>query len=175
MADFATVAELELRTGMVGLGARGTAILGDVSAHIRGYCGQDIDAVTGRQEEFAGDLGRSILNLTQTPVTAVSAITENLVAFTEFDWSRWGNVWRTDWTTWDDGPILVTYDSGYATTEDEYLMVKTICIEVAARALGGLQDTFGLDIAETRGTPYVLSLSEEEKRMLDRFALVAVG
>lgn len=175
MADFATVAELEAFLGTTGLGARGTAILGYASAAIRGFTRQDIEATTGRQEEFAADLGRSILHLTQVPVTAVSAITENAVAFTDFVWSRWGAINRGDWTTWDDGPIVVTYDSGYASTDDEFLTAKTICLEVAARAITGPPETFGLEVQETRGVAPGIFLTEEEKRMLEPFALVAVG
>ena len=177
MADFATVAELELRTGMVGLGARGTAVLADVSAQIRLHTGQDLDVVTGRQEEFAGE-GQYFITLTQEPVTAVSAITVDGVAFTDWHWSRYDatrGIRKTDWTAWDDGPIIVTYDSGFASTEDEMLGVKAICIEAASRALGGFQETFGIDVVEERGAPYVVSFSEEEERFLDRFAPLVTG
>jgi hypothetical protein len=150
-------------------------MLGYASATIRGFCRQDIDAVTGRQEEFAGDLGLHILRLTQTPVMAVSAITENAVAFTDFVWSRWGSINRTDWTTWDTGPIIVTYDSGYASTEDEFITVKTICLEIAARAMTGPPETYGLEAQELRGVAPGIFLTEEEKRVLEPLALVAVG
>ena len=179
MADFATVAELEAFMGTSGLGARGTAMLGYASAEIRGFTRQDLDVVAGRQEEFAGGLGRHILSLTQAPVTAVSAITEDAVAFTDFIWDRWGDIHREDWTTWDDGPIIVTYDSGYASTEDEFLQIKSSCLEVASRALSGPQDgllgTFGTETSELRGASPSIFLTETEKATLMGFMPVTVG
>ena len=138
MADFATVAELETFMGTVGLGARGTAMLGYASAQIRRFCGgQDIEATTGRQEEYAGEWNRAYIALTQLPVTAVSSITIDAVAFTDF-WANYisGDVFRTDGGYWSEGPIIVTYDSGYASDSDEIAVVKSICLEMVARALG---------------------------------------
>ena len=62
----------------------GGAMLADASAIIRRYTGQDLEETAGRQEEHAGGMGRYQIQLTQVPVTAVSAITEDAVAFTEF-------------------------------------------------------------------------------------------
>jgi hypothetical protein len=178
MADFATVAELETFMGTSSLGARGTAMLGYASAEIRRYTGQDIEATAGRQEEFAGGLGRHIISLAQTPVTAVSAITENAVVFTDYTWTRWGDIHRDDWTTWDTGPVIVTYDSGYASTEDEFLAVKSICLEVAARAMSGSQagqEIFGDTVPELRGAAPAIFLTPGEERRLDGLAHVMVA
>ena len=178
MADFATVAELETFMGNPSgtLGARGTAMLTHASAAIRLHCQQDLEQTAGRQEEFAGDDHAVLLFLSQRPVTAVSAITVAAVAFAEYEWSRWGTIERNDEGAWDEGPILVTYDSGYAAASDEMAGIKTVCLEVAARALAGpVTDTFGPEIPELRGATPNLFLTEEEKNLLASYAPVLVG
>lgn len=175
MADFATVAELETFLGTSGLGSRGTAMLGHASNAIRLYTGQDLSVVVGRQESYAGDAWATFIQLTQTPVTAVSAITIDGVAFTAFEWNRWGLVNRVDYAPWDTGPILVTYDSGFDASSDEMLGIKAVCLEVAARALTGNPETFGLEITELRGPSPAVFLTQEEKMFLDRFGTVAMA
>ena len=175
MADFATVAELEAFLGTSGLGARGTAMLGYASAAIRLFTRQDLEAITGRQEEFAAEWNRYYLSVTQRPVTAAT-MTVDAVAFVDF-WANYmdGTFYRTDGFPWDEGPIVITYDSGYGATSDEFIAIKTICLEVAARALTGPPETFGLEIAESRGIAPAIFLTEEEKLTLGAFALVGVG
>jgi len=175
MADFATVAELEAFLGTSGLGDRGTTMLTYASALIRGYTRQDLDAVTGRQEEFAAEWNRTYIEVTQRPITALT-LTVTAVAFTEF-WTNYisGQVYKSDGTYWDEGPIVVTYDSGYASTSDEMVVIKSMCLEVAARAITSLPDTFGPEIQETRGVAPNLFLSTEEKNVLERFCPVGVG
>ena len=175
MADFATVADLETFMGATNLGARGTAMLGYASAAIRRYTQQDLEVTTGRQETWAGDGWRDVIMLTQRPVTAVSAITVDSVAFTDFTWTRWGQVWKEDFSAWSEGPILVTYDSGFAANSDEMIQVKAICLEVAARAIGGNPDVFGMDEQEARGFAPAVFLSEGEKHDLDGLGTVAVA
>lgn len=174
MAAFATVGELETFLGVPSLSARGTAMLDHASAAIRSYTHQDLTETPGRQESYAGDALRWYIQLTQSPVTAVSAITIDAVAFTEFSWTRWGLVWRTDDLRWEDGPVIVTYDSGYAAASDEMAGIKTICLEVAARAMTGSPDTFGLEVQELRGPAPAVFLTEEEKRMLDGLTIGAM-
>lgn len=174
MADFATVAELETWMGVSNLGARGTAMLGHASAMIRAYTQQDIEATTGRQESYAGDAWASYITLTQRPVTAVSSITIDGVAFADFTWTRWGQINRNDWAAWDTGPILVTYDSGYAVGSDELLSVKAICLDAAKRGIAGAPETYGLEIPEYRGSA-TLYLTAEEKTFLDFLGVVAVA
>jgi hypothetical protein len=175
MADFATVAELEAFLGTTALGARGTAMLGYASAAIRLFCRQDLEVVTGRQEEFAAEWNRYYISVTQRPVTALT-MTVDAVAFTEM-WINYisGDIYRNDGLPWDEGPILVTYDSGYAPGSDEIAGVKTICLEVATRALTGPPETFGLEVQETRGIAPGIFLTEEEKLTLGTFAMVGVG
>jgi hypothetical protein len=175
MADFATVPELETFMGTSGLGGRGLAMIGYASAAIRRYCQQDLEVTTGRQESWAGDAWRVFIGLTQRPVTAVSAITIDGVAFTDFTWSRWGQVNRNDFAPWSTGPILITYDSGYPASSDEMAQVKAITLEVAARAIGGNPETFGTEISEFRGPTPAIFLDRSEQRDLDNFAGVAMA
>ena len=181
MADFATVAELEAFMGTSGLGTRGTALLGYASAEIRGYTGQDLEETAGRQEEFAADY-REYLWLSQKPVTAVSAVTIDAVAFADFGWTRWGKVYLLNTSSlvyWSTGATVVTYDSGYSASSDEMQQVKEITLEVAARAIGGPQGenlgTFGAEIPELRGAPLSVFLTEQEQQRLDRLSGVPVG
>ena len=178
MADFATVAELETFMGTSGLGSRGTAFLGYASAEIRRYTGQDLEETVGRQETRAAP-DRAIINLTQLPVTAVSSITVDAVAFTEFDWTRWGKVHKTDWSDWDEGPIVITYDSGFDASSDEMTAVKLITLEVATRALGGPQDgafaSYTNEVAELRGSTPAVFLTAQEMSRLDDLQRVMVG
>ena len=167
MASFATLAEFTTRTGWWWTPHVAARCWPMPRAIIRRYTGQDLEETAGRQEEHAGGMGRYQIQLTQVPVTAVSAITEDAVAFTEFQWTRWGKINRTAWTTWDDGPIVITYDSGYAAASDEIAAVKGITVEMVARALGGTQDTFGIDAPELRGAPYQLFLTQQETMQLD--------
>ena len=95
------------------------------------------------------------------------------VAFTAFTWTRWGLISKG--SAWDTGPIIVTYDSGYASTSDEYLDIKAICLEVAARAMGGNPETFGMEVQELRGPTPAIFLTEEEKRDLDGLGSVTVA
>jgi hypothetical protein len=175
MADFATVAELEGFLGTSALGARGTAMLGYASAAIRLFTRQDLEAVTGRQEEFAAEWNRYYISVTQRPVTALT-MTVDAVAFTEF-WANYisGDIYREDGFPWDEGPIIVTYDSGYAANSDEIASIKAICLEVAARALTGPPETFGLEVQELRGVAPAIYLTEEEKLTLGAYAMVGVG
>jgi hypothetical protein len=175
MADFAAVADLETFMGTSPLGARGTAMLGYASAAIRRYTQQDLEVTTGRQESYAGDPWRDYITLTQRPVTAVSAITVDAVAFTDFTWSRWGQISRDDLLPWSEGPVLVTYDSGYGASSDEMVQVKAICLEVAARAMGGNPETFGMEVQEARGPTPAIFLTAGERADLDAFTGVAVA
>ena len=177
VADFATTAELEafMGLGTGSLATRGPTLLGQASGLVRRFTRQDLEATGGRQESYAGDVWRGFIQLTQVPVTAVSSVTIATVAFTTYTWTRWGMVTRDDGLAWSDGPILVTYDSGYATTDDEYVAIKGVVLECAARAIGGNPETYGLEAQELRGTTPALFLTDEEKAILSGFQPVAVG
>lgn len=177
MADFATVAELETFMGTTGLGARGTAMLGYASALIRRYTGQDIEQTLGRQEEFAANATRRTIELRQVPVTAV-AVTVDAVAFTDFEWDRaTGQLVQVDGGPWDEGPIIVTYDSGYDPASDEATAVKLIALEVASRALApnaAAFESFATEVGEVRSGPVGVYLAPAEQRELDGLGRVVV-
>jgi len=176
MTAFATVAELELFMGQSSLGSRGTAMLDHASTQIRLYTKQELSEVAGRQESYAGDAWSVFIALTQTPVTAVSSVTVDGVAITGYTWTRWGLVNKADFSAWDTGPIVVTYDSGWPAASDEMAGIKAICLEVAARAMAGAPEgTFGLEVQELRGPAPAVFLTTEEKAFLDRFGTVAMA
>ena len=177
MADFATTAELETFMGLGAgtLASRGPTMLALASAAIRRFCRQDLEATGGRQESYAGDAWRAIIQLTQIPVTAVSAVTIDAVAFTDYTWTRWGLVTRDDGLVWDTGPILVTYDSGYDAASDEIAAIKGVTLEAAGRAIGGNPETFGLEAQELRGPTPAIYLTDEERSLLSGLVSVAVG
>lgn len=179
MADFATASELETFLGYPagGLaGGRAAAMLGHASAQIRLYCQQDIEFTPGRQEEWAAEWNRYYLEVGQRPITALTSLEIDGVTFTDY-WVNYiaGQIYRNDGLPWDTGPITYTYDSGFAAGSDEMEGVKIVCLEVAARALTGAPETFGLEVQELRGVAPAVFLTDEEKRHLDRFALVGVG
>lgn len=161
--------------GSGSLGTRGTQMLGLASAAIRRFTRQDLEATGGRQESYAGDAWRGFIQLTQVPVTAVSSITVEAVAFTAFTWTRWGMVSKDDGTSWDTGPIVVTYDSGFDPASDEIAAVKGVTLECAGRAIGGNPETFGLEALELRGPTPAIFLTDEERALLSGLTAVAVG
>lgn len=180
MASFATAAELTtFLGGEVVNTTRATQVLELASALIRRTCnGQVLEEVAGAQEEFDGEDDLFTIFLTQRPVTAVSSVTVDAVAFTAFVWTRWGSLTRTDEGAWTEGPVLVTYDHGYAPSADEFLAAKSICLEATARAVTKETSefgTFGEGIPEARGwTPHLFLTLEEQARLLD-FGAVPVG
>jgi len=178
MADFATLAELQtFLGGSSSPGARGTALLGHASAAIRRFTGQTLDVVTGAQEEF-GPTPLETLFLLERPVTAVTSVVENAVTITAYVWTRWGTIRHDPDAAWDLGNTVVTYDHGYATTSAEAAALKSICLEVAARAYTNERpdlENFGTEFAEAVGFSPDLFLSEQEKMMLRDFGAVMVG
>ena len=176
MADFATVAELEAYMGQPGLGSRGTAMLGRASAKIRAYTHQDLELTLGRQEEYAGEWNRARHHGRPDPRRGGDVHHHRRRGVHRLLVERLsGDIYRTDGGYWTEGPIIVTYDSGYATTEDEFETVKGVCLEVAARALGGPQDTFGTEIPGLAGTAPRIILTDDEMRALDGLTKVTVG
>lgn len=177
-ARFATAAEVLARYGGASMTTpRVEALLDDASALIRRACnGQILSAFTGRQEEFAADDWNRILFLTQRPVTAVSEVTIDGVAFTDYEWSRWGTLERNDEGAWDEGPIGVTYDGGYAADSDEAAYLKELAIEMVLRAItGDGAPTFDVAAPEAVGwTPHI-ALRPEERSELTDFGAVPVG
>jgi hypothetical protein len=178
MADTPRVAERQTGGGPPGRARGATAMLGYASAEIRGYTGQDLELTTGRQEEFAADPYRRTIAVSQTPVTAVT-VDVDAVPFTDFTWERYtGAIYRDDFMPWDEGPIVVTYDSGYGPTSDEMITVKLITLEAAGRAIAPPLPAFGAfgpEVGEQRGSSAAVFLTPDEMARLDRLSLVALA
>lgn len=157
---------------------RATEMLDYASALIRRTCGgQVLEQFLGRQEEFAASSETSIF-LSQRPVTDVTEITENAVPFTDFEWDRGGELTRNDGTSWSVGPIVITYDGGYLSTDDEIVVIRGICIEAAARAITKEAppfETMGEPLVGMAGMPPRLGLTAEEQIRLQDFGPVGVG
>jgi hypothetical protein len=151
------------------------ALLDLASGRIRQFTNQTLSVVLGDQVEF-GPRFSTLLVLPQVPVLAVSSITVDAVAVTDFNWFRWGNVFGT--TDWTEGAI-VTYDHGYLTTSDEYALVKGICIASATRAFTmnerSASEAFGSTLMETAGYSPEIFLTPGEQADLRDFDVVAVG
>lgn len=182
MADFATAADLATHLGVPAYtGAsltRASAMLAKASALIRLTTGQDLEQAGGRVEEYAGADGQSAIFLTQRPVTAVSVVTIAAVAFTAYTWKRWGTLERTDGSDWDAGPIVVTYDSGYAVGSDGLEAIMGITCEVAGRALTSSpaeSNTFGPEVPEAVGWVPHLFLTPQEINQLASLGPSEVG
>ena len=181
MARFATATELATFLGHPGFSpaTRAEQVLDLASALIRRTCnGQVLEQVSGAQEEFDGEDDLYTIFLTQRPVTAVSSVTVDAVAFTAFEWSRIGTIVKTDDSAWSEGPIVVTYDHGYAAASDELIAVKSICLEASARAITketADAGTFGEGFEEARGWAPHLFLTDEERDRLVDFGAVPVG
>jgi hypothetical protein len=181
VAAFATPAQLASALGSADYTGtaltRATELLDYASALIRLACGgQVLEADTGAQEEFAGDDEAHHIFLTQRPVTAVSSLTIDGVAFTDYVWTRWGVITREDEGAWSEGPILVTYDHGYAADSDEIVGLRALCIEVAARAFtNNPGEQFGEEIPEARGFPVQIFLTSSELESLANYGPVPVG
>jgi hypothetical protein len=129
---------------------------------------------------------RPVLLLPERPVTAITTVVANSVTLspsTDYRFTRAGRLISgtllaigTDWTY----GATVTYDHGYAETTDEYVAVKTVCLEVASRALqrdersvGEFQNTFA--VTETAGYGPETFLTPGEKTQLWDLGKVLVG
>ena len=179
MASFATAAELETFTGgAITDTARATALLAYVSDWIRAFSGQTLSQVAGDTVVF-GQSGVELLALPQHPVTAVTSVLVDAVAVTNFVWTRWGNLYLLPaayWTFTDH--VQVTYDHGFATTDPEYQMIKTACLNAASRLWtinkAPQFDQFG-NPTEAAGFGPEMFLSLAERELLMDLGNVAVG
>jgi len=142
------------------------------SAEIRGFCHQTLSLVTG-DVITRYPTASAFLSLPERPVTAVSQVLVNGVATTDYyvipRGIRSGSV-AAPGSAWASG-ATVTYTHGYAETEPEYGVFRTICIEAAARAIQGPAQgsEFGGVAPEAIGWATQIFLTEGEKAMLMRF------
>lgn len=184
--DFAQFIGVSLPTDL----ARMQQLLGSASAAIRRYAGQTLSPVTGDiytvQPQISATSGQAfplpaaygeVIFLPQRPVTAVSSVVTGGANFTSYSFTSAGLVYRTDGNAWTK-PTTVTYDHGYAESSDEYATIKTICMEVAARAYTlnerSASEFLGSTLAESAGYAPEVFLTPGEKAQLE-FGRVYVG
>jgi len=179
LADFAASTELGEFLGFpADAGTRGTLMLGLASAAIRRACeGMTLDAFTGRVETF-GPTDIDTLFLSERPVTALTSVVEDGTTLTEFVWTRWGTIRKISEAAWDIGNTVVTYDSGFASTSDEAVTLKTICLEVAALAFtnepNNGPEQFGGGVEAVGWAPRIV-LTDRHLALLRDFGPVPVG
>lgn len=176
LAPLATVADLEGRLGRVLDAAdtiRAELLLGDASAAVRAYTGQQFTAATTTARY---PVRGNMVRLPQRPVTAVTAVANTDGAAVSFEWFYGHTVTLTagPWTGWVD----VTYTHGYAEIPGE--IIGLVC-NLVARALGTLPDETGYQ-SESIGT-YSYSVGpaaaagpfgylNDERAVLDRYRSV---
>ncbi len=178
MGPFASATELCEFTGIpVPIDpARLQSLLGSASELIRGATGQVLS-------EVANDVVTYIVTdiyalfLPELPVTAISQILVDTVAFTAYTWTAEGELIRTDNALWD-GTIQVTYSHGFAETSWEFGIIRTITIQAAARAFTlnerSASEAMGSTLMESAGYAPEVFLTEGERRELS-FSPAAVG
>lgn len=180
--DFADTSDLAVHLGSppyTGTAAtRAAAMLAKASALIRLTTGQDLEPTGGRIEEHVGKVDQTALFLRQRPVTHIGPITVAGVPFTDYAWAEWGTVEKVSGGVWDVGPIIVTYDSGWDTTSDQWEALKGITCEVAGRALTSSpaeSNTFGPEVPSAVGWVPHLFLTPQEIQQLASLGPSPVG
>lgn len=187
MADLATHADLSARLGRslsADEQARATVLLGDASAAVRAYTGQEFDqsVTTDRLRVRSGHV-----RLPQRPITAVASVDDvngNEVSFTWDQGDRveittsvlndWEIVPRTSPLTYVD----VTYTHGYSSVPAD--IVAVVC-QVAGRAFGRNPEQSGVtqvavgDASQTFGSVSAsggVGMLPDERAVLDRYRRV---
>lgn len=156
-------------------------LAGDV---VKGYTGQDLEAVDDDEVVLRGD-GSGRWVLPQRPVRAVSTVTTWAgTEVAEFDWTGWGSVgppltasgqWSTSAPYWADSPTLtVVYDHGYTVIPGD--IVAVVCSMVTrqfsnpkgsrSESLGSWSETYTIPAS---GEPLNLSLSGSERAILAKY------
>ncbi len=138
---------------------------------IKDYTEQDIEAVTGRIETFRTRSCTSSLILSQLPVTAVTSVTTNTVAFSPYAVDlKTGILSRTDSTTWiTNDVVIITYNSGYSTIP---FSIRGICMRLAKAMLDNPNAVANYSIgnySQTAGSTSEGSFTKGERMILDRY------
>jgi len=129
---------------------------------IKDYTEQEIEATTGVVDTLRAGNGTWLLS--QIPVTAVTTVTVDGDAFTDFDVDlKAGILTRTDssWDTCDS--VVVTYDSGYATIPRS---IQGVCVDIAKRAF---ENPAGIQRDDLNTASQWLGLTQENERILQRY------
>jgi len=152
--------------------ARIQAHLEMASSIIRAYCDQVLSAVVNDVVTVYPTVS-TFLSLPERPVTAVSQVMVDGVATTDYYLTprgiRSGSV-AAPGSAWIKG-ATVTYSHGYGETVSEFGVLRTICIEAAARAIQGPTEgpEFGGVAPETIGWATQIFLTQGEMAVLSSF------
>lgn len=178
MPNFATVEDLATYPPARDLSAADTAtaaqILDVVTAEIKAYTGQILEAQSGVVDKFRGANNR-ILLLSQIPVRGTATVTVDGLAFIDFDLNaKAGIITRndSDWLSWyANESIVVTYDAGYDPIDPA---IKGVCLSYAARLMSGptagvTAEAIGGYSASYSSGPGFTGLDDVERIVLDRF------
>lgn len=195
MSQFATVEDLGDRIGETIPPGQETStadlLLQQASALIQNYTDQLFDEDTETVTLDAEDA--DVLFLPQLPVTAVSAVSLSGSAFSlpaDIVFYGDGRLYRAAGVRWYAAArqaVSVTYTHGYPVTNGITAVpddVRQVCLDVVARAVAGppiMERATGT--ADSEGNPIVLprpesvslSLSEENREVLDRYRTLVVA
>jgi hypothetical protein len=145
-----------------------------VSSKMRSYCRQTLSFVAD-DEVTRYPSASSFLSLPQRPVTEVSEVLVDGVATTDYyvvpRGIRSGSV-ASPGSAWTRG-AMVTYSHGFAETDPEFPVLRSICIEATARAYApnasGSPEVLASIALESGGYAPAVFLTGSEKETLSSF------
>lgn len=175
LAPMLTVAEFNTITGNAYSGnPRIESALKAASQAIRNYCGWHVvPSVSCTAEPTAEGC---MLRLPAAYVSAISSVTENSEAVTEYEWRKDGLIRRaTEWTDkW--GGIAVEYTAGYsaAAVPDLAEAVCAITAGVLSVTAGVMSESAdGVSISySTNASSVAAALTSQQKRSLDPYRVM---
>lgn len=137
---------------------RAEAVLGDVSASVRRFTGQDFTQATTTDRL---KVRRGQVRLPQWPITAVSAVVDTNANSVLFNWVDGDmvtispNLDSFSFEPWSNGftHVDVTYTHGYADLPDD--LVGIVC-QIAARVMGSPPELSGRQSEELGDYSYTL-------------------
>jgi hypothetical protein len=144
------------------------------SSVMRSYCDQTLSFVTGDQITVY-PTASTFLSLPERPVTEVDGVLVDGAPFTAYyivpRGLRSGSV-ASPGSAWTRG-ATVTYSHGYAETDPQFSVLRTICIESAARAFTmnerSASEAMGSTLMESAGYSPEVFLTQGEKQTLREF------
>jgi hypothetical protein len=152
------------------------------SAMIRGFCAQMLSEVADEQVTLPSVKGTALI-LPERPVTAISSVLVNSAPVTDYWFTRAGVLYRGSVSgivgvDWSYG-ATVTYTHGYAESDREFAVLRSVCIDVAARAFTmnerSASEAMGSTLMESAGYAPETFLTTGEKMSLADFGKVGVG
>lgn len=173
--ELATFIGTEIGTDSV---PRAQMFLRQASHVIRGFCDQELSKVEADVVTFQ-DTDRDFLLLPERPVISIGSVVVDAVtlATSAYRVERWGALYTTSGADWSSG-ATVTYTHGFVEGDPEFDAIRTVTLEMAARAFTGDRgqesEVFGPP-AEARGWAPSVFLTGEEKARLASFGPVLVG